>query len=335
MTRRNGNEIPPHFLPLEDPVWVGADGASYLVDDDAILGFEVDGQARAVPWDVMAAHHVANLELNGRPYVLTLCDACVGGGLFDASIDGTRFFFRIDGTYEGTPYALDEQTGSVWTMVTMRPLLGAALELGPLPRHPMVHATWAEWRTLHPDTLVVHEPGEPEDGHGGSHRWPGHTYVPTFAERRSAPKDDRLDPLDLVLGINLDGTARAYPLDRLHEVGGILNDELAGRPIVAVSIPGTYLAIGFHREVDGKVLELSWDGGPEAAAAAVHGGGSAHLIDAATGTRWDLFGTAVDGPLAGSQLAYAWGGLQKWFNWSNLNVGADLWQPAVTPSSPA
>ena len=50
----------------------------------------------------------------------------------------------------------DRQTSTVWSHlegVALRgPLAGSRMELIPL-----VHATWEQWRGLHPDTLVLSE----------------------------------------------------------------------------------------------------------------------------------------------------------------------------------
>jgi hypothetical protein len=318
VTRLDDGELPHYCLPLEDPTWVTADTARYVVPDDAVLGFEVDGQPYAVAWDVMAAHHVANLELGGRSWALTLCDMCVGGGLYEATRDGTTFRFRVDGLYGGTPYVIDQQTGSLWTMVTMRPIKGPAVASGELVRRPVVHATWSEWVAMHPDTLIVDDPGEPEDGHGGDARFPGHSHFPVFAAERLAPDDDRLPGLDLVLGIEVGDAKRAYPLEDLHAANGIVNDELGGRPVVVVTVPGTYLALAFDREVHGRALSFGWAEDKDEHGAPL-------LTDLETSSRWDLFGKAVAGELAGSQLAYVWGGLEKWFNWSNLAAGTSIW----------
>jgi hypothetical protein len=212
-------------------------------------------------------------------------------------------------------------------MVTMRPLHGSALRHGPLRRFPMVHATWAEWVHFHPDTLVVDEPGEPDDGHGADVRWPGHDVVPDFNADRLTPVDDRLSPIDVVLGIEVEGAARTYPLDVLHPHGGIANDVVAGQPVVAVGVPGTYLAVAFHREVAGRTLTFAWERG--AVTADDH---DPRMVDQETGSLWDLFGNAVDGPLKGEHLPFAWGGLQKWFNWSNLSPGSTIWAPDPHPA---
>jgi hypothetical protein len=233
----------------------------------------------------------------------------------------------MDGMYNGTPFLSDDRTGSLWTMVTMKPVYGDAVLKGPLRRLPMVHASWTEWRRLHPETLVVNDPGEPDGGHGDSHRWAGHDTLPAFSNNtRLTPVDPRIRPIDVVAGVVVNASPRCYPLDLLHEKSPVVNDVVGGRPVVVVTIPGTYIALILYREVDDVVVELEWQGGPEAAVAAVTNDSEPPLlVDRVTGTRWNLFGTAVDGPLAGAQLAHGWGGVQKWFNWSNLEPRSEIW----------
>ena len=325
--RRKDGGVIDHLVPLDDPVFVAGKDAVHIEADDAILGFEAEGQWWAISWDVMAGAHVANLLLEGRPYVIGFCDACVGAGLWSAELNGRRSRFQFEGIWEGTPYAIDDN-GGLWRLVTMEPLYGEALEHGPLPRFPLVYTTWSEWLRLHPDTLVVDHPGEPDgSGHGWRHRWPGHDTIPKMAARRTNPADPRLDPVALVLATAIDGHARAYPIGLLHREGGIVLDEVGGAPIAAIALPGTYLAMGLRREVDGRALTLAWDRPADAVRAAVDSDGELEifLVDAETGTRWNLFGHGVEGPLSGRTLSHVWGGLQKWFQWSNLNAGGEVW----------
>jgi hypothetical protein len=56
--------------PLEDPAFVPADAATYLQDDDVVLGVEVNGDARAYPHRVLAWHEMANDVVGGRPVTL-------------------------------------------------------------------------------------------------------------------------------------------------------------------------------------------------------------------------------------------------------------------------
>ena len=71
-------------------------------------------------------------------------------------VGGEDLTFELFGLYNGVFAMKDQQTESVWSHLEGRalrgPLAGARMELLPL-----VHATWDEWRRLHPDTLVLSE----------------------------------------------------------------------------------------------------------------------------------------------------------------------------------
>ncbi len=59
------------FVPLDNPVFMLASEASHLGDDDLVLGYEYQGEARAYPLDMMRFHHIANDTVGGTPVLIT------------------------------------------------------------------------------------------------------------------------------------------------------------------------------------------------------------------------------------------------------------------------
>ena len=59
------------FPPLDDPRVVSPAEATWLEDDDTVLGAVQNGEARAYPLFMMTFHHVSNDELGGEPYLVT------------------------------------------------------------------------------------------------------------------------------------------------------------------------------------------------------------------------------------------------------------------------
>jgi len=59
------------FVPLYSPTFVKAGDASYLRDDDLVLGLELNGEARAYPVMMMWYHHIANDMVQGSPVLIT------------------------------------------------------------------------------------------------------------------------------------------------------------------------------------------------------------------------------------------------------------------------
>lgn len=106
-----------------------------------------------------------------------------------------------------------------------------------------------------------------------------------------------LDPNERIIGLIINGEARAYPIPILstHE---IVNDVVGGEPVAITWCPLCYTAIVFSRRVAGQETPVTL---------AVSGKllyNTLVMFDRQTNTLWSqLYGTAVDGPLNGKSLA--------------------------------
>jgi hypothetical protein len=284
-------------------------------DEDPVMGFEAAGSMWAIPWWVMKSHHVGNLTLDGWPVLVTLCEACVAGGVFDPVIDGRQAWFQNNGWYDIGALMGDDLTGSLWEMAHARCVAGP-LQGTELPKRPIVHARWREWATMYPETLVVHGEGEQrdrEDGHGA------HCWAPDHPGGRGGNALLRgIGRAELVVSVELGERRRAYLLAAVHDEGGIVEDTFDGRPIVVVTLPGTWLCVVFIREVEGRPVQLRWDRTEEP---------PTHLIDQIRGWRFDLWGRCVTDGHRDVQLAYVRSTLEKWRSWAGAN-------PDLEPSSP-
>jgi hypothetical protein len=116
--------------------------------------------------------------------------------------------------------------------------------------------------------------------------------APVFEEVAAA--SDWLEPRDPVLVVDLDGDARAYPLAILtyHE---IVNDEVAGQPLVVTYCPLCNSGLVFERTVDGEVLDFGTSGRLW--------NSNLVMYDRATRSLWSQFtGEAIVGDRLGTRL---------------------------------
>jgi hypothetical protein len=120
--------------------------------------------------------------------------------------------------------------------------------------------------------------------------------------------DDSLKPRTLVVGLRIDGLAKAYPMQRLLLDNPIV-DTVAEKPVLVVAGPDGRSVRAFDRRVDGQTLELY-----RAAAST-----SFRLVDSQTGSLWDFSGTALEGPLAGKKLVRLQTLKDYWFDWKLYN----------------
>lgn len=59
------------FVPLDDPEFLSVQEATYLGDENLVLGLDVGGKARAYPVGTVYYHHVVNDTVAGRPILIT------------------------------------------------------------------------------------------------------------------------------------------------------------------------------------------------------------------------------------------------------------------------
>jgi Protein of unknown function (DUF3179) len=109
-----------------------------------------------------------------------------------------------------------------------------------------------------------------------------------------AEADALLPGSSRVIGLELGGESRAYPVDllALHEV---VNDIVDGDPLAVTWCPLCATGLGFGRRVDGRTLTFGVSGYLHKA--------NLVMFDRETGSLWSqLLGGAVTGPLRGHEL---------------------------------
>jgi len=296
--------------PLNEPVWTSA--YDHMREDDPVLGLYLDRQARALPWWIMKNHHAANLLLDGRPVLVTLCEMCSGASAFRAEAEGRRLMFRLRGQYNATILLDDVSTGSLWSPFTGLALAGA-MQGTALERLPLSQCLWSEWRAMHPTTLVLYGEQQLRRGHGSTHS-PGSPGIgPSFLSTLARPIDERLPHNALVLGVENGENARAYPLQVLARMGPVWNDMLGGMEIVVRCRPATLQALAFCRRVGDQVLVFGRSQ-------------SGEVCDEQTMSVWNEMGEAVSGPLTGTQLVYLNSGVEEWYAFAAYHPGAEIFE---------
>ena len=278
--------------PIEQPRYILPEDDDLLDGDDLVLGFvATDGQPYAYPIPIMNFHEIINDELGGEQVLITYCPLCRSGVVYDRRLDGEDLTFgNTSALFDNDLVMYDHQTASFWWHIAGRALVGerTGQELTPLPSS---MAPWDEWLDRHPTTLVLSTDTGFDRPYDGSDAFAGYQdFVDGgdrgFPEAEASRRDDRLSDGEDVLGVVLDDAARAYPLRQLGDA--VVNDDLAGTPLVVISQEDGPSGVAFDRRVDDQTLSFEVDGG--------------RLVDEETGSRWTRGGEAVDGPLEGARL---------------------------------
>ena len=224
--------------------------------------------------------------------------------MWRAEIDGRKLSFHLTGINNQNFLMQDEQTGSWWQQVTgealFGPLQGRRLDL-------VFHdeISFGLWRREHPDGRVL-RPDDSAPWREFSQDWEAETAkLPVVTP---AAPGDPFGPRELIVGVSLDGAAKAWSLAALRQQSPVL-DNLAGTPLVLIVGDDGRSVRAFERVVDGRELQLF----------ARPGGPPLRLVDAETGSEWTFAGEAVGGPLAGKKMKKVFVLLDYWFDWKTYN----------------
>jgi hypothetical protein len=96
-------------------------------------------------------------RVGDRELAIAYCPLCGSVIPFDAHIGGRTLTFGTSGLlYRSNKLMFDHETASLWSSLTGEPVVGPVVALKlKLSALPVVTTTWGEWRTRHPDTLVL------------------------------------------------------------------------------------------------------------------------------------------------------------------------------------
>jgi hypothetical protein len=240
---------------VDAPEFVSPEAATWVAADTPILGVFVEGQARAYPVHLLEYHQIVNDVLGGTPVVVTY-DPLAGTPLvFRRTHEGKTLSFGVSGLLYNSNFLIyDRETESLWSQFTGQaisgPLVGTTLE-----RIRVRQLTAAAWRDRHPESKTLARPDRYRIDYSHS-RYSAYWIADRILFPVNA-RDSRYHPKRLVVGVVVNGKARAYLDSRVIDAGGMIEDSFDGRKIQIHYDPN---AAVFAWEVpdDVEVTEAYW-----------------------------------------------------------------------------
>lgn len=314
------SEIPaltnPHVARPQTPP------TAFIPENARVIGIIFNDQPLAIPHNVLWHHEIVNLSIPGQQLTVTYSPLTGSSLVFDRlgpHVNG----FTVSNYVLGSNLVMEDESGGLW------PQMVGAASCGPkdgveLQRVHHEEFSYAGWFATHPDTWVVSS----ATGYDFLYTlYPYGDYEDPANAMLEYPVQGELDvrrpPKERVLGIPSAGGGLAVPLTLLDGLRpeqspvAVANATLDGEPIAVFWNVFAQAAIPFRAEANGQSLTFEAVG--------------AERRDIETGSSWDLFGAAYEGPLEGVQLervpdAY----IAFWFAWAEFNPETELWNPPAT-----
>lgn len=287
---------------------------SWITSEEPVIAFQHNGISRAYPLQVMIWHEIVNDQINDTPVLVTFCPLCYSAIVFDRRINGEVHEFGVSGFLRHSDMIMfDRKTESLWQQFTGEAVVGdyTGTELTVLPSQII---SYEQFKDAYPDGVVLSK----DTGHQrpyGQNPYTGYDDINNTPFLMGDIEDDRLKPMEKVVGVRTSKIQKAYPYSITKETS-VINDEIGETPIVVFHTEGARSALdaseisnsrqdgstgAFLRTVNDQVLEFTYRSGD--------------IIDTHTNSTWDISGKAIEGELKGEQLvplifgdyfAFAW-----------------------------
>lgn len=250
-----GGGPPKDGIPsIDNPKFVSvAEAGKFLNDSDHGIALDISGTARFYPFQILVWHEIVNDTINDQRVLVTYCPLCLSGIVFDPVVHGERVEFGTSGKLWNSNLVMyDRKTDSLWSQILGEAIVGemTGAKLTVLPSDQI---RFGEWRKLHPngevlsrDTGVTRFYGQ--DPYGDYYTTPG-TFFPVDK------KDARLGEKEFVLGIVVNGKAKAYWPAAIKKAGTV-EDNFEGKTIIAKYEPDID-AVRLFEKKNGELLRIN------------------------------------------------------------------------------
>jgi Protein of unknown function (DUF3179) len=319
---------PIAFTPHDGHLVVTAKELNRLLEPDApVLGLFLNGDARCYPLEILRKPHLIHDTVGGVPVVPTYCEFTRSALAFRDDWRGERMDLQVVAFPNNNVVFYERHSDGM--IQQLEATIGAGPNTGdPLQVFPLMVTTWKHWQDLHPQTTGL---WYEQNVKGGAlqyvmeaiERMDGRTDQPLYAVQGGP--DTRLAPKEPVLAVRVKGRSKAYTRVYLQN-NPVVNDELAGEPIVVLYDPQRDVAGVYFRRLDDRVLSFQ---------PVEHGKGVAE--DQTDGLLWDVAGCAQVGRKEERCLKpvpFSLDGV-RWFAWAHFYPDTQIARGAVESKASA
>ncbi len=217
---------------IDNPKFISVKEAQdFLKDNEPGISFSMSGIDRFYPYQILVWHELVNDTFKGQRVLISYCPLCGSGIVFDPLVDGERVEFGVSGKLWNSNLVMyDRKTDSYWSQVLGQAIIGpqAGDELEILPYD---LTTFGAWKDSFPNGEVLSKKTGAIRFYGtdpyGDYYTNSDIYFPVDHS------DSTLDPKEFVLGIIVNGKAKAYLPSAVKEKGKV-EDSFQGKTIVAM-----------------------------------------------------------------------------------------------------
>jgi len=296
---------------LDDPKFQTIKEANqWLTDDEFGLGVNYNNLAKFYPYKILLRHEVVNDFFANKPALITYCPLCVSGIAFERNVNDETLEFGVSGKlYNSNLVMYDRKTNSYWSQYLGKSIVGefTGKQLKLIPSDTM---TYGDWKKINSGTLVLSiDTGFPFSYDVDPYNREGYDYY-TNQDIWFDNKDKRLNSKELILGIKVNNTYKAYRIEDIKSQN-IIQDIIGNKSIVIFYNEDYDVVRFFNTELNGNNLKFNLIDNK--------------IIDENTNSEWDINGNSN----TSEKLSQIMPTYSFWFTWSAFHPATGLHEPKI------
>ncbi|HEX6223187.1 MAG TPA: DUF3179 domain-containing (seleno)protein [Chryseolinea sp.] len=224
-----------------------------LGDSSLVIGVAHNGEAKAYPVRYIAYHHQVRDTVGGKPVMVTYCNVCRTGRVFEPVVNGDTENFRLVGMDHFNAMFEDSSTKTWWRQATGEAVAGP-LKGSVLPEIESVQVSASKFFWMYPFGVMM-DPDETSTRYYDS--------LARFERGKSRGELTRTDSVSWkdkswVIGIQLGDESKAYDWIELKDKK-IVNDKIADVPIIVVISEDGQSFAAFQRPSESDTFSIRND----------------------------------------------------------------------------
>ena len=215
-----------HMFLQPETVKFTSRAGNTLTDSSLVIAVTHQFEAKAYPVRYIQYHHQVRDTIAGKPIMVTYCNVCRTGRVFEPTIDGKPENFRLVGMDHFNAMFEDETTRSWWRQATGEAVTGP-LEGKSLPEVESNQYTLGKFFLLHPFGKVMQ---------ADDHAKESYDTLARFEKGKSKGALTRTDTVSWndkswVIGVQAGNFSKAYDWNEL-KAKRIIHDKIGATPVV-------------------------------------------------------------------------------------------------------
>jgi hypothetical protein len=224
-----------------------------LGDSSLVIAVAHNGEAKAYPIRYILYHHQVRDTLGGKPIMVTYCNVCRTGRVFEPMVNGKPEKFRLVGMDHFNAMFEDATTKSWWRQVTGEAVAGP-LKGSTLPEVESIQVSTSKFFWMYPFGKVMDPDKDFKQYYDSLGRFERGKSKSKLVKRDSLSWKEK----SWVVGVVVGNESKAYDWNELQDKR-IINDKIGNLPIVvALSDDGQSFA-AFERPSDRTIFSISND----------------------------------------------------------------------------